>query len=357
MMKRVLLVFLLLSLQLGTYALTGSGMDAIDNENNCILPPPNSVWMTDVGSNYANAEWDDVPGAVEYEVTLIDLTLNLNVGTYYTSLTQMGFISLSPGHEYEVRVSASGCTGGPYEAYTSTTFNTIGIVIVDEIIQGCPISPLDPLPIGPGFHMNFIFNQPYEMIGFKVTDAFDSQVLANVHLQNLPTRAGISVGLYWDQLNTMAYGIDPTTNRIDLLEDTPGGKRYLQFDNYNVNQNGMTSFDLFVDNDVYISYGQCMGLEPNERNEEPLVFVQPVPQMKVSPNPAANQAWMNFTAPLPKDYSVQIVDMQGRMVFSGKIGSGQSYFALPVSDIPNGLYSVVLRSESEQIVKKLIISR
>ncbi|MDQ3015187.1 MAG: T9SS type A sorting domain-containing protein [Bacteroidota bacterium] len=68
-------------------------------------------------------------------------------------------------------------------------------------------------------------------------------------------------------------------------------------------------------------------------------------EVSISPNPAKNE--INITVPVTfSSYAVQIVDMQGRVVYAGSVKSNNGIMHIEVSDYASGLYHVNLRGEN-----------
>ncbi len=78
------------------------------------------------------------------------------------------------------------------------------------------------------------------------------------------------------------------------------------------------------------------------------------------PNPATDLTRFNFSLPTASMVSVQITDLNGRIVATrnlGQIGAGDSSFNLSVSDIANGLYIISLKTKEGIVTQKFIVQK
>ena len=74
------------------------------------------------------------------------------------------------------------------------------------------------------------------------------------------------------------------------------------------------------------------------------------------PNPAAGQAKVNIEMEQGKSYTVSIIDVAGRTVHTGSLqASGSIVFCIDAARLGQGQYTVVFTSDSERIVRKLIV--
>ena len=86
----------------------------------CELPAPGNVQVTALGPDFADLDWDDVPGASGYQAVLTDLTVspNISISTNTTSSNISYNASLiTPGHTYRFEV-ASICANNQIGAST-----------------------------------------------------------------------------------------------------------------------------------------------------------------------------------------------------------------------------------------------
>src|SRR5262249_15327962 len=79
------------------------------------------------------------------------------------------------------------------------------------------------------------------------------------------------------------------------------------------------------------------------------------------PNPAAEEASIEFTIPVPTRVSVALFDIQGRRVVSidvpQAVAPGRHALAIPVRGLAKGLYACRLSAGGREVVKKLLVVR
>ncbi len=76
------------------------------------------------------------------------------------------------------------------------------------------------------------------------------------------------------------------------------------------------------------------------------------------PNPATNQIILDFgTALSSENNEVQIINYTGQIVHQVAISDRPTSLNINILDIPNGFYLVVLKTNEEQVVKKLLVSK
>ena len=75
------------------------------------------------------------------------------------------------------------------------------------------------------------------------------------------------------------------------------------------------------------------------------------------PNPTTGLANLFLTQAAKKTIEVQVITLDGRVVRETEIGKGRSQAALDISDLPNAMYFVSLRSGDQSVVKKLVLQQ
>ena len=90
---------------------------------------------------------------------------------------------------------------------------------------------------------------------------------------------------------------------------------------------------------------------PNEEAQAP---IREAAKMNVYPNPAENQATIYFDGAFEKA-QINVFDIMGKLVFSDNMNS--STYLLGVESYTPGIYQVVIQTENEHFVKKLIVQK
>ncbi len=76
--------------------------------------------------------------------------------------------------------------------------------------------------------------------------------------------------------------------------------------------------------------------------------------MNVFPNPTESLATIYFDGVLEKA-QIKVYDIMGKLVFSDNLNS--STYLLGVENFIPGIYQIVIQTENENFVKKLIVQR
>ena len=75
----------------------------------------------------------------------------------------------------------------------------------------------------------------------------------------------------------------------------------------------------------------------------------------LSPNPASESIRLAFPEPLSSDTRVRLFDASGRLMHSLALAAGQVTALVQLSDLPKGLYSVVLENAEGTGLRKLVV--
>jgi hypothetical protein len=81
--------------------------------------------------------------------------------------------------------------------------------------------------------------------------------------------------------------------------------------------------------------------------------------LNLFPNPAADQATMQFDAPLAKDFNYQLFDMRGVQIQKGIVSSGSQQHQIDLYDLPAGVYIVSLFDDAQtvRVQRKLVVNK
>jgi hypothetical protein len=78
-------------------------------------------------------------------------------------------------------------------------------------------------------------------------------------------------------------------------------------------------------------------------------------QVMVYPNPAKNNLFINKGTLDTENYSVKIVDLNGKTVTEKEFNNSQLIEQFPISELSTGIYMCVISTENKQIFKKIFI--
>ncbi|MFZ6051132.1 T9SS type A sorting domain-containing protein [Halocola ammonii] len=121
---------------------------------------------------------------------------------------------------------------------------------------------------------------------------------------------------------------------VDASELGPG--------EYTFSVNGVDNLECEDSDEIVVTVEDCIS-SVGELNEN---------QVSMYPNPALEQVELEVNGALQR---LEITDSHGRIVYSQEEGTANDHLTIDVSDFEAGLYFVKLFSESNQVVKKLMV--
>jgi hypothetical protein len=77
--------------------------------------------------------------------------------------------------------------------------------------------------------------------------------------------------------------------------------------------------------------------------------------INIYPNPTSEYFFINFTNLEGKTYSISIFDMVGKIVKKLDYQSQESELQVNSSDIPKGVYFLIIKDDQKSLAKKLVI--
>ena len=344
----------------------------------CELPAPGNVQVTALGPDFADLDWDDVPGASAYQAVLTDLTVspNFSIATNTTSSNISYNASLiTPGHTYKFDV-ASVCANNQIGAYSeSVTFTApVIIVVIDIVARQC--TPSTPADVGLHFLPNNIGSNPgtafsFDLIHHGATFGFEAQVAPNGNIYFDVNSGGYQSGFFNFCLVTNTYGCSNLEIRrningteISLASFSPmalGTSRYLKV---NYLQHGailkkcMPGRGLVAPSGAGMR-GQQSADAPRATDDAPLQGAA-LASLQAMPNPFAHTLDLRFKLPQSSNAALAIRDMNGRVVYEEALGmqlpAGDYTHSLPLAELGSGVYVLSLITEygvfSHRILKQ-----
>jgi len=170
-----------------------------------------------------------------------------------------------------------------------------------------------------------------------------------------------AIGLSIGNRGYLGLGLDSTTfvNLSDFWEFNPSNNTWVQKTNFGgtgrqntvgfvIGNKGYigTGYDNTPTNDFWEYCDTCPALGFEEKYNESSFFMYP--------NPASNVLYMEWF-PVQKNSEVALVDMLGKTWRYEEIKSKRTYFDL--SDIPEGIYFVQIKTNGGILTKKIIVQR
>lgn len=105
------------------------------------------------------------------------------------------------------------------------------------------------------------------------------------------------------------------------------------------------------------AFGQkvfLLKLDKNALKNEPFKpFFDPT-EVSVEPNPTSGTLFCRFKNPITEPLSLQIFDINGRLMKSQNIDGTIQYQNLSIDDFPSGMYFLNIRSEKINVTKKIV---
>ena len=77
--------------------------------------------------------------------------------------------------------------------------------------------------------------------------------------------------------------------------------------------------------------------------------------LTIYPNPASGELKLQFRKLNEINWQVAIIDMAGRVVQSGSLPAGSSYYTVPVRQLPNGIYQLRLQNTADQKQLRFVV--
>ncbi len=79
--------------------------------------------------------------------------------------------------------------------------------------------------------------------------------------------------------------------------------------------------------------------------------------VRLLPNPASEEVFIRFSAPLSEVLTLELFDVQGRKMGAQTYGAGAVVLKWPVRHLPEGVYLMRLRTEGASLVQRVIVQR
>ncbi len=124
----------------------------------CDLPAPLNLQITGLTPNSVTAVWQDVAGAVGYQVTVIKVSTSQTIftGQIYSTFITVGNLLSQTSYELKVQAIAPG---GCISPNTASAAFTTPFIIIDEIIVEFP----NPVPITPSTNIPWQWGTPIRL--------------------------------------------------------------------------------------------------------------------------------------------------------------------------------------------------
>jgi hypothetical protein len=338
-------------------------------EDQCNLPAPANLAVTNVGATDLSFSWDGVVGAYAYKVELTKVSTNTVVYSYtglpqsYTSTIS----SLEPGTEYRFDIwsMCSATETGGLSSISETTHN----FIIDELLtnyNGTQLIPGNPFPLFP------IQSNVVRPLQFKIKNKeFESKFGVNnqiqainggVHVKHHNGGSNIQfVNHQYDNAQDAGGSIPSDNPGYVLLKNATTTNPVLEY--RIIAQNGWYYLDWSQLNNsgfsiLQISNPVGMGVvnNPNNtlQNQEEINRVEERTESRstdtpcsIRPNPFTDLLTVQGSTPA----NVQLLDINGKLIYQYSMDTTETNITIPTADLAKGVYLV--RYETADSVKTI----
>lgn len=342
-------------------------------EDQCNLPGPANLVVTNVGATDLSFSWDGVVGAYGFKVELTKVSTNTVVFST-TSPAQPQILtisSLEPGTEY--RLDVWSMCSATEQGGQSTTSETTHNFILDEIATGyqgtewAPGNHFQLFPIQPGIgspDRYFKVKGPQNESIFLVKNV-DQQLNGGVHFNHVNSSNVINLVNHnldspTGAPNNYVFSFNPgnvifkTTNETIVLTFSvvkENGYYYLDW-TWGTKNSGFVILQASNDG---ASGGGGKGKQKNnlqkpkeidgvaERTES---LSTDIP-FSIRPNPFNDLLYLQGSAPA----NIQLLDINGKLVYQYTMDTTETNITIPTADLAKGVYLV--RYETADSVKTI----
>ena len=369
--------------------------DSLIAQLGCPLPAPQNVHITTVTPTSLFVAWNSVPGAVSYKISVYDQTDMVALPDVFSTSPSVELADLSTAtHEYQIGVSASACTTGPYGAPATTNYKPGIIIIIDVIVQvdapnfSIPlmspstnpegvILPSNSNPPGKNIrtqHVKIVydgFGLDTPIVEFLVwSDCFDQIRFHEIRTKN--TRKTASG-------NSIAYKLLNNTNFFVLANGETSATPTIQYSNTSACR--VTRNEWIIKNTIPTcgteykqeGYRQGQGGLDNRlgTNYDHDVQFSRTPHLpltdhapesanpRVTPNPFSDYIQLQYEVKSFQPVEIELVNSMGvqveQLLPMAWMDAGSYQTTLPVNpNLPSGLYFLLFRTDTERRVIPVI---
>lgn len=350
----------------------------------CPVAPPENLNADIITPTSITLSWTPASGTfpAEYKITFFDQTTQVPLADAYTTLTTHTRTGLTPGHVYQIGVSASDCLGGPY-GREATIFVKTSIIILDDIVQNCPLN--QGQNYAPGNHLPVELqpagspNEDVQFKRFKIQNGNSTaEFLLLAGCDHSPRYSEISLeNVYRDP-----QGDDLETESIQFYFAGGGAFFHLHHAEYGVSAFDKTRVTVSFDHTATLQ--QCtdevacpdccsqgrtagpgdydpvligaavsaQGSVPTESVPVSQVSDEQVSGLKVTPNPTHSDFTASYVLPAESAITLTLSDITGRVIKVIEspvvLPAGPHQVNFQTEDLPAGIYMLVLQTNGER---------
>lgn len=336
-------------------------------EDNCNLPAPTGLTITDVTAFTADATWNAVPGAVGYSVVAKNLATQqvyFSTTTTGTSITATG-LPANTNIKLEVSpICVSGNTGGTTEAVITTD------VIIDVLVgqfNGCNNNDGWTIHV-PGELITIPVNTPYELKLKNIKTSIDvlnfsahgygSQVSDKIYFYPTPTSSAIIIedqasgGVYLKDNNTIVVNIECAEDQQQNYKLKTG---WSILDGYQLSYRPIPESCNWTPG-IGSSGGGTTPPVGGGRSSDDEAVSPTEPTITAAPNPFQAQFSLLANGYKNEPATIQLYNLSGQLVQSiTTILDDQSVSVVNTEDLPDGMY--IAKIQTSQAVKTIKVQK
>lgn len=335
----------------------GNVYPSLEKASSCNLPAPTGLILTNVTSNSVEAQWNAVPGAVEYYIEALDAnTQQLYYSNTVGNLDEV-CTNLPPNTLIEVKVYASCGNGNISNLYAREVTRTD--IVIELVVNGRAACE------DPGPTITPVFN--------PLTQSYDYSITTNVDYDGIvSTQQNGAIGAFSlfinnngnnktavfkdDRVNYDAYldEVKGSTNRVKMMLDN----EICRFKVYapNPTSNNIILAQSGLGAPYTFTLSTCNGRSGGEKrssDEEGVKVLAGEEQLLVAPNPFGDLLYLqtNFDG----EAVTEILQMDGTMLRSQMVSvKSGAVLELETSDLQAGMYVIRVIHSNKVYAKKVV---
>ena len=343
-------------------------------EDNCNLPAPTNLELSNITTTTMDADWDAVPGAVGYLVEAYEDSNNALLFSATETGTSKTITGLPPGTLIRVEVSAI-CPGGGVSANKAERNGTTEIII--EVVMGgyqCPSSELLVTLNGlVGNEISFaLYNDEVYYGVLRQSDSYQNEYSNDFFFTIQLSGQEYNAKIYPDNENnsfpignlrcaSIQQSYCTTTDYAQIVNDQDDQFCKITF---SIGLNSQAAINLefinpYVNDQYFFDIYKCDLKSRNSEMKGEIVYKSK--QLVLSPNPAYDYLRIdlkNFEQETIEPMNVQILDIAGNIVVDEKNILYNESFILDISSISkSGIYLIKMANSNMAVNKKVTIFR
>ncbi len=303
-----------------------------------------SLNATSITTTSATLNWSAVSGATSYNVQYkTSAAANWTSTTSSTNSKAISGLTAATVYLFQVQ-AVCGATNGTYSSQGSFTTLSAG-GCSDTYESNNTSSTAKVIPVNTD--INALISSTSDLDWFKFTTV-SPNTNVQVNLTNLP--ADYDVKLYSSGLSTLATGQNGGTTSESIKRNTSTATTYyVRVYGYNGANSTTQCYKLRVNaSSIPFRFEDNLSEASKEDLLSGIVTV---------PNPVSSLASFEFISDMPGNSSVSIIDITGKMVYSGmyEVKEGVNKIEQDVTVFAKGVYVIMIQQNNERRIGKFLV--